>query len=89
MVGSLEDLSRNKIIQMLKSKFDYVQLNEQVAKYLIEKFNVAIITSIALVIILLNVFCNFSSVNESNNFLVKDYTNNVLDNLPKNSILFS
>ncbi|MBL0333322.1 MAG: DUF2723 domain-containing protein [Chlorobiota bacterium] len=58
-------------------------------KYLIEKFNVAIITSIALVIILLNVFCNFSSVNESNNFLVKDYTNNVLDNLPKNSILFS
>lgn len=38
-VGSLEDLSRNEITEMLKSKFDYVQLNERVARYLIEKFS--------------------------------------------------
>lgn len=38
-VGILEDLSRNEITEMLKNKFDFVQLNERVAKHLIEKFS--------------------------------------------------
>lgn len=35
----LENLSRNEITEMLRGKFDFVQLNERVAKFLIEKFS--------------------------------------------------
>lgn len=41
------------------------------------------------VLILINVFFNFSKVNENGNSLVKDYTVNVLTSLPPKSIIIS
>lgn len=37
--GILEKLSEDKIIEKLKGKFDFIQLNERVAKFLLEKFS--------------------------------------------------
>ena len=38
-VGILENLGRDEISKILKDKFNFIQLNERVAKFLIEKFS--------------------------------------------------
>ena len=37
-VGILRNLSKEQVIEMLKNKFDYIQINERAANYLMEEF---------------------------------------------------
>jgi len=46
-------------------------------------------TALGTVVVALAVICNYSSVDESGNVLVEDFTRNMLNTLPDNAIIFS
>jgi len=48
-----------------------------------------IIASLSILLALIEIRANYSDNNESGNYMVEDYTKNVLQNLPPNAIIFS